>query len=487
MPDNTQRQSNGEGIFVIFGVDGDLSKRKLLPALYELLEKNLLSQSFRIIGTTRRDTQVDDIVSHIKTSLHNSGNDIDDKTLDRLRASLQLVKMDIELQGDYAQLENIINQTEASIGRPVSRLFYLAVPPKMVTTIVGHLGNQGLHKAAGTESRLLVEKPFGYDTRSAEELIGQMEKVFTEDVIYRVDHYLAKETVQNILTFRFKNPLFEAVWDKSTVEHIMITASETIGIEGRVNFYENTGALRDLIQSHLLQLLALVAMEKPSDNSSQSIHQAKLSLLNDIKPISPEDVAPCSVRGRYETYLQEVSNPDSITETYAALKLNISNQRWQDVPVLLRAGKSMAEKVTEITLIFKPSDPGSSDRNALTIRIQPNEGIVLSLLAKKPSFAQETELVQMNFSYREHFGGAKHPDAYERVLVDAIKGDKTLFTTDKEVLAAWKIIENVIQSWSKNGDDLETYPNGSWGPAEADELANSCQAQWRTKGLHLTP
>lgn len=487
MPDKPPYQSNGGGIFVIFGVDGDLSKRKLLPALYELMAKDLLTENFKIIGTTRRDTQVGDIISHIKTSLHNSGNNIDDKTLNRLRDGIQLVKMDIENKSDYAQLENTINQTEASIGRPSNRLFYLAVPPKLVAAIVGHLGEQGLHKAADAESRLLVEKPFGYDTRSAEELIGQMEKVFAEDVIYRVDHYLAKETVQNILTFRFKNPLFEAVWDKSTVEHIMITASETIGIEGRVNFYENTGALRDLIQSHLLQLLALVTMEKPSDNSSQAIHQAKLSLLDAISPVSPEEVSSCSVRGRYETYLQEVSNPDSTTETYAALKLNINNQRWQNVPVLLRAGKSMAEKVTEITLIFKPSDPESSDRNALTIRIQPNEGIVLSLLAKKPSFAQETELVQMNFSYREHFGGAKHPDAYERVLVDVIKGDKTLFTTDKEVLAAWKVIENVIQSWSKNGSDLETYPNGSWGPAGADELANSCQAQWRTKGLHITP
>lgn len=487
MPDKQQHQPNGEGIFVIFGVDGDLSKRKLLPALYELMDKNLLSENFKIIGTTRRDTQVEDIISHIKTSLHNASSDIRDNTINRLRSSLQLVKMDIELQSDYARLEEIINQTETSIGQPANRLFYLAVPPKMVATIVSHLGEQGLHKSALTESRLLVEKPFGYDTHSAEELITQMEKVFAEDVIYRVDHYLAKETVQNILTFRFKNPLFEAVWDKSTVEHIMITASETIGIEGRVNFYENTGALRDLIQSHLLQLLALVTMEKPSDNSSESIHLAKLSLLNAINPIGPQEVSSCSVRGRYETYLQEVSNPDSTTETYAALRLNINNQRWQNVPVLLRAGKAMAEKVTEITLIFKPDDPESSDRNALTIRIQPNEGIVLSLLAKKPSFAQETELVQMDFSYREHFGGAKHPDAYERVLVDAIKGDKTLFTTDKEVLAAWKIIENVIQSWSKNEDDLEAYPNGSWGPASADTLANSCQAQWRTKGLHITP
>lgn len=476
-----------DGIFVIFGVTGDLSKRKLLPALYQLMEKGLLSEKFRIVGITRRDTRAEDLIDQIKRSLQEEGSQADEKTLEKLQSRITLVNMNIEARQDYQKLEDALTDIDRALGEPANRLFYLAVPPKMVGTIVSHLGAQGLHDPSEKNcvSRLLVEKPFGYDIKSAVELIEQMEQAFDEDHIYRVDHYLAKETVQNILTFRFKNPLFEAVWDKSTVEHIMITASEKIGIEGRANFYENTGALRDLVQSHLLQLLALIAMEEPTEQTSRAIHEAKLALLKSVAPIAPEKVVDHSVRGQYDTYRSEADNPQSFTETYAAVRLEINNSRWQGVPVLIRAGKAMAEKVTEITLVFKPSDKLSPNRNALTIRIQPDEGIVLSLLAKKPSFEDKAEMVQMNFSYDQHFSDSSHPDAYERVLVDAIRGDKTLFTTDQEVLAAWRVIENVINAWSENGQGLETYNNGSWGPVAADKLAGNCGAQWRTKTLHI--
>jgi glucose-6-phosphate 1-dehydrogenase len=471
------------GIFVIFGITGDLAKRKLLPALYRLAAANLLDDDFKILGTTRRNTTVEDIIQNIHDAVQSVNETVDSTVIDQIRHQLTLVHMDIDNPDEYGRLQSAIDHAERSIGKPANKLYYLAVPPNMFGTIVDGLGAQGLQKCdAFSQSRLLIEKPFGYEAKSAQALADHLHSVFNEAHIYRVDHYLAKETAQNILRFRFDNPLIQAAWDNADLDHIMISASETIGIEGRVNFYESTGALRDLIQSHLLQLLALVTMEQPADNSPEALHEAKLNLLKSIKPIRPDQVGTYSARGQYDSYTEEVSNPDSLTETCAAIRLDIDNERWRDVPVLLRAGKAMANKVTEISLVYKRHDE-TDHTNVLTIRIQPNEGIILHLIAKKPSLHNETELVEMDFFYKDYFK-TRQPDAYERVLIDAIRGDKTLFTTDEEVLVCWQIIDAVLEAWTATDEGMETYQSGSWGPQSIKKLAESVDATWMTEALH---
>jgi glucose-6-phosphate 1-dehydrogenase len=480
---NNQSETK-DALFVILGITGDLSKRKLLPALYELEVMGLLGQNFRLIGTSRRGTTVENIETIIRESIEN----VDEACLRNLLQRISIAHMDISQPDDFRILTELIDSIESKTGACLNRLFYLAVPPEIFQTVVNNLGAAGLHKNCqhgSGESRLLVEKPFGSDVQSSQTLIAEIEKTFKEDSVYRVDHYLAKETVQNILTFRTQNPVFRAIWNKDHVHHIMITASETLGIEGRVNFYENTGALRDLIQSHLLQLLTLVTMDEPEQMTAEAIHIKKQELLKSITPIPYGSVDSQTVRGQYEGYKAEVQNDQSATETYAAIKLEIQNDRWRSVPLLLRTGKSLSEKVTEITLVFKHSDlPDQS--NMLTIRIQPNEGIVLSFLTKKPSLENQTETVQMEFCYNNAFS-EKQPDAYERVLVDAIRGDKTLFMTDSEVTASWAIIQNILQRWSEHTEDLLSYEQGSWGPEAGEALAQKADATWLTGQLNICP
>jgi len=470
MPDNA--------VFVIFGVTGDLAKRKLLPALYWLMDSSSLPKNFRILCTSRRDTSVDDVIKSIVHVLELQSISINYHSLEKLKEIVQIVHMDIGKASDYAILKSSLEQKDSVGSKDTCYLYYLAVPPEMFSAIVGGLESNGLASDNSHNPRLLIEKPFGYNYDSALELIGQIEKVFPEESIYRVDHYLAKETTQNIITFRFCNPIFSNIWNNRSVDSILITAAETIGVEGRANFYEKTGALRDFIQNHVIQLLALVTMEKPATTSSKDIHDAKLKLLQEIDPIRLEDVDEQTLRGQYEGYTEEISNPGSGTETYAALKLNINNDRWKNVPVLLRTGKSMAQKLTEITLVFKSDEPGNTHRNMLTIRIQPDEGIILNLLAKKPSLTDETQTVLMDFYYNQSFKNHRQPDAYERVLVDAIRGDKTLFTTDQEVLASWKIIDDILTSWKDNKDSLQLYRQGSWGPEGEDQWAQNFGTDW---------
>lgn len=471
------------GIFVIFGITGDLAKRKLLPALYRLAAEGLLAADFAILGTTRRNTTIEDIIETIRVAVTQSGEAIDEAVIKQLAHQVSLVHMNIGDQEEYSRLKAAVEHAERSIGSPTNKLYYLAVPPEMFSTIINGLGSHDLHSTSdASDVRLLIEKPFGYNVDTAKELIDQLHGVFDERQIYRVDHYLAKETAQNILRFRFDNPIIQAIWENADLDHILITAAETIGIEGRVNFYEPIGALRDLIQSHLLQLLALVTMDQPTDRTPEALHAAKLDLLKSIKPIRPDQVERYSARGQYDSYTREVGNPNSITETCAAIRLDIDSERWRDVPVLLRAGKGLAEKVTEINLVFKTHD-ATDHQNVLTIRIQPNEGIILHLLAKKPSLHDEVELVEMDFFYRDHFN-VRQPDAYERVLIDAIRGDKTLFTTDQEVLVSWQIVQSVIDAWSNTSNSLQLYQSGSWGPACMQELAESIDSTWLTERLH---
>lgn len=474
-------------ILTIFGITGDLAQRKLLPALYHLAHDKLLPDSFKIVGVSRRGTTVKDVLGAIEKSVESTGNTCDKDTLMWLENAMSIVDMDITRSEQYATLKSELDKIEDSLGICLNRLFYLAIPSSLFGQVTERLGKEDLNTGcqhAVAESRLLIEKPFGYDLASAKELIETLKGSFTEEQIYRIDHYLAKETVQNILTFRFENPLFSKSWDNAHISHIMITAAEEIGIEGRVAFYEQMGALRDLIQSHLLQVLALMTMDKPAKMEAIDIHKAKESLLGQIVPPAVDNIAEETVRGQYKTYKEEVESSHSQTETYAAVRLTVNNSRWKDVPMYIRTGKMLAEKVTEITVAFKDSDAPDCT-NYLTIRIQPNEGIVLNLRIKKPGFDQQIEKVQMDFCYNEKLGVA-HPDAYERVLVDVMRGDKTLFATSNEVLASWRITEPILHSWQTGQQPLLAYKNGSWGPeVEANILLKEVDGEWLTDILHI--
>lgn len=439
------------GLLVIFGITGDLSRRYLLPALTDLAAQNLLPEHFEIIGTTRRHISAEEVLDKVSADANA-----------QLAGRLRIVQMDPTVEADYHALKANLDRIEDERGVCLNRLFYLSIPPSTYGPVVDLLGASGLNSGCQhgeADSRVMIEKPFGYDLESARELIARLKQSFAESQIYRIDHYLAKETAQNILVFRFANPIFEAIWDSSNIQEINITASETIGVEGRAAFYETTGALRDIIQNHLLQLLAITTMEKPKVLESTYIHEEKMRLMKAIRPIKANEIPSATVRGQYRGYRDEVGNPDSITETFARVHLSIEHDRWRDVKIVLQTGKSLDKKSTEITIKF--ARKGFAAPNTLCFRIQPDEGIDIDLQAKKPGLDNQTEQVEMAFSYAESFGIKSQPNAYERVLMDGIRGDQTLFATSDEVIASWEVVENVVQEWSKNADGLIVYEPGS--------------------------
>lgn len=448
---------------VIFGITGDLVRRKLLPALYYLAKNELLPRTFKIVGVSRREITAAMLIDSVRMSIEATGNTCDETALAALAKHFEVHIMDVARAEDYVKLNAHLDALENETGVCMNRLFYLAIPAQLFSQIIKLLGGGGLNKSCQHkqgDARLLIEKPFGYDSTSARELIDDIGEYFKEDQVYRIDHYLAKETAQNILVFRFKNPIFKQIWNSSSIRRIHITAAESIGIEGRGAFYEQTGALRDLIQSHLMQLLALVTMDEPTKMESAAVHVQKLALLKSITPIAPNEVAEHAVRAQYEGYREEVQNAESITETYASLKLAIDSDRWRGVEVELTSGKAMAEKSVEIDIHFADPDD-EKHMNILKFRIQPNEGIGLQLLAKKPGFTDHSEAVEMDFNYKDSFTTGNHPDPYERVIMDAFRGDQTLFATSEEVLTCWRIVESVVQEWAKNDSGLRFYKTGS--------------------------
>jgi glucose-6-phosphate 1-dehydrogenase len=451
---------------VIFGITGDLAQRKLLPALYHLYKDKLLHPKTQIVGISRRSVSVNDLIDQTRLCALDTDGVCDAKALRGFRRHLSLYQMDLTAQDDYRGLHDYLNSLEDKLGICMNRLYYLAIPPQVFGPIIDNMGAAGLNKScqhAGTPSQLLIEKPFGYDLVSAEELIDRTNRQFGEGQIFRIDHYLAKETAQNILTFRFHNPIFEPLWNNQFVTGISIVAAESIGIEGRATFYEQIGALRDILQSHLLQLLALTTMEKPRTMTSESIHGAKLELLRSIEPIPEDKIDEQAVRGQYRGYKQEVKNDDSATETYAALRLYINNERWRGIPINLQSGKYLGTKKTTISLTFA-NPPDGDATNTLTFSIQPNEAIDIDLCVKRPGFDNMIDTATMEFTYRRAFDDHGHPDAYERVLVDAIRGDHTLFATSDEVIAGWRIVQPVLDQWSKNADGLRIYKQGTDKP-----------------------
>ncbi len=449
-------------VIVIFGITGDLAQRYLLPALYHLVKDGLLHPDTEIVGITRRDVSVQSILDKTQVCVLEADKVCDPVALQRFKSHLSVYQMDLVAEASYHELRKHLDDIENRHEMCMNRLYYLAIPAQIFGPVIANLGAGGLNKTCqhGTgSSHVLVEKPFGYDLASAKELIADISKQFAESQVFRIDHYLAKETAQNILTFRFNNPIFEPLWDSRYIRRIDVVAEEKIGIEGRASFYEQTGALRDVVQSHLLQLLALTTMERPESLTSEAIHKAKLALLQDILPVPANKVAERTTRGQYAGYKEEVKNSESTVETFAGLSLQIENARWKGVPIHLRTGKALAERRTFISLTFDTEKTGVHP-NVLTFSIQPNDGISIDLCVKRPGFDDVMQTATMDFVYQRTFIESGHPNAYERVLVDAVRGDRTLFATSDEVLASWRIIEPVLEAWRNDAGHLQIYKKG---------------------------
>lgn len=453
-------------IFVIFGITGNLARHRLLPALYHLMKDDLLNEHTTIVGVSRRELSVDELINTVELCVLEEDKVCDPTVLDKFRNHLKSIQLDPTNEADYDRLLQTLNAIEDTNGVCMHRLYYLSIPPQVYEPVIRNLGEHGLNAGCPHhegESRLLVEKPFGYDLASATELIADTGRYFSEAQVFRIDHYLAKETVQNILVFRGHNPVFSSVWGSEHISAIDITLSEQIGVEGRADFYDNVGALRDVVQNHMMQLLALATMELPADNTSQALHNAKQQLMASIRSADP--ATDRVVRGQYAGYADEVHNPGSTTETFVSIGLHIDNERWRGTAITLTAGKALEAKRTTITLTFtRPERPDIM--NKLTFRIQPDEGIDVVLTVKRPGFQRQTEPVRMNFSYADVFDKPEHPEAYERVLLDAINGNHSLFATSDEILESWRVFEPVLQAWANNSSDLLIYEPGSQGPNE---------------------
>jgi len=453
-------------IIAIFGITGDLAQRKLLPALYQLAKAQNLPEHLQIVGISRREVALDDVFKQLRSFVGEEGYD---ESLEQyLKSRTEMRQMDLLDADAYKSLLERLREIEAASPGGGNRLYYLSIPSQAFSPIIRLLGETG-HNAPIADSkeppRILIEKPFGYDLTSAHELIDVLSEHFHEDQIYRIDHYVAKETVQNILTFRFRNPLFESIWNNKHIDHIQVVVHELLDVGTRADFYEQTGAMRDFIQGHLLQLLAITTMARPAKLESAEIHAEKLKLLEAISPIAPNQMAEQTTRGQYEGYREEVGNPDSVIETFARLKLWIDNEQWTGVPVTLEAGKALNEKLVEVRICFRQPEDAPDEENKLVFRIQPQEGITLHLQAKRPGIKDITDNVDMEFDYAKAFT-ERSAEAYERVIVDAIRGDQTLFATSAEVIRSWEIVQNVVEQWSHGDHDLVRYPKGSAGPVE---------------------
>ncbi len=484
-------------VMVIFGATGDLSGRKLLPALYNLAKQRSLPAGFAVVGAAMNEMTDDAFRKHASDKIHEFSRTqpIDERVLGAFLSAVSYVKVDFAQLADFKSLAQRLQQLDDANHIPGNRLFYCATPPPTYQTIALQLQASGLNKGPGFH-RIVVEKPFGSDLQSARELTQTLQKVFAEDAVYRIDHYLGKETVQNILAFRFANSIFEPVWNTNLIDSVQITVAEEIGIEQRGAYYDKAGAMRDIIQNHGLQLVTLTAMEPPLAFDAGAVRDEKVKVLRSIRPLIGEDIEQSTVRGQYTSgwvlgeqvpaYRGEKNvAPDSQTETFAALRIFVDNWRWAGVPFYIRAGKRMPKRVTEIRVQFKRPPHltfgreamKEVDPNAITLRIQPEEGISLKFGAKVPSAGLRIRSVTMDFEYVTSFL-VEAPEAYERLLLDCMIGDPTLFTRADEVEAAWTLIDPIENAWRNGRPPLQTYAAGSWGPDAAAKLLQADGREW---------
>jgi glucose-6-phosphate 1-dehydrogenase len=483
---------------VLFGVTGDLSRKKLMPAIYDLTNRGLLPPGFGLVGFARRDWETQDFAQIVHDSVkEHARTPFREETWAQLMESIRFVQGTFDDPDAFIRLRDTLTDLDTTHGTRGNHAFYLSVPPREFDQVVGRLKEVGLtgRPAEAGWSRIVIEKPFGHSLASAQALEQTVSSAFDESSVFRIDHYLGKETVQNMLALRFANQLFEPIWNRTYIDHVQITMAENIGIEGRAGYYDGIGAARDVIQNHLLQLLALTAMEEPTSFTADNLRSEKQKVLDAARP--PADLARSTARGQYAAawaggtkvkgYLEEDGIPaDSTTETYAAVRIDIDNRRWVGVPFYLRAAKRMPRRVTEVALCLRPApylpftsvDAEELGANAIVLRIQPDEGITLRFGAKVPSTQMELRDVSMDFAYGGSFTESS-PEAYERLILDVLLGEPPLFPQRREVEASWRILDPVLDYWASLGTQPGPYAAGTWGNESADAMMAADGRTWR--------
>ena len=487
-------------VMVIFGASGDLTKRMLLPSLYHLAKKKLLPREFALLGCAIDNMTQDDFRNKVRSDLREFGGAPDNcKFCDWLLERLYYISGDFQQPETYQRIKALLADVDKQNGTNGSYFYYLATSPTLIGNIVEQLGAAGLaEEGDGRWRRVVIEKPFGHDVDSARALNIEIGKVLEERQIYRIDHYLGKETVQNILVFRFSNGIFEPIWNRRYIDHVQITVAETLGVEQRGGYYDHAGALRDMVPNHILQLVTLTAMEPPISFQADAVRDEQAKILHAIQPPSPEEVLTRAVRGQYgdgmidgatvQAYRHEPNvASDSTTETFVALKLAIDNWRWADVPFYIRTGKRLANRVTEVAIqfrrapfvLFRDTPVERLTPNLLVLHIQPNEGISLRFGAKVPGIQVDVGAVNMDFRYQDYFGN-EPSTGYERLLYDCMTGDATLFQRADMVEAGWRVVQPLLDVWKALPPrNFPNYKSGTWGPKEADELMARDKRQWR--------